>query len=70
MVRKFILSAAAAALAAAPLAAEAAAPARTSSPVAETEEISTGLTFVLGLLLFGLLVLIFADSDSNQPTSP
>ena len=68
MVRKIILATAAAALVVAPLAAQAA-PERVSSPVAETENISQGVMFVLGASLFALLVLVFADG-SDEPTSP
>lgn len=68
MLRKLILTTAAAALVATPIAAQAA-PVRTASPVGETEEISTGLTFALGVLVFGLLVLILSDG-SDEPTSP
>ena len=68
MVRKIILATAAAALAVAPLAAQAA-PMRVSSPVAETEQMSQGLMLVLGAALFALLVLVFADG-SDEPTSP
>ena len=68
MLRKLILTTAAAAFVAAPLAAQAA-PARTSSPVAEAEGLSQELTLILGAVLLGLLVLIFAD-NSDSPTSP
>ena len=68
MLRKLILTTAAAALAVAPLAAQAA-PARLASPVAETEELSQELLFILGAAAFALLVLIFSDSG-DQPTSP
>ena len=68
MLRKLILTTAAVAFVAAPLAAQAA-PARTSSPVAETEGLSQELMLILGAVVFGLLVLIFAD-NSDSPTSP
>jgi hypothetical protein len=68
MVRKIILATAAAALAVAPLAAQAA-PVRVSSPVAETEQMSQGLMLVLGAAFFALLVLVLAD-NGDQPTSP
>ena len=71
MLRKLILTAAAAAVIAAPLTAQAAqaAPARNASPVAEAEGISQELLLLLGAVGFGLLVLIFAD-NSDEPTSP
>jgi len=68
MLRKLILTTAAAALFAAPLAAQAA-PVRTSSPVAETEHLSQELLLLLVASGFALLVLIFAQS-SDTPTSP
>ena len=68
MLRKLILTTAAAALVVAPLAAQAA-PARVASPVAETEQLSQELLFVLGAVGFALLVLILSDSGDN-PTSP
>ena len=71
MLRKLILTAAAAAFVAAPLAAQAA-PARTSSPVAESEGLSQALGLGLGAALLGLLILIFADNSDGEitPTSP
>lgn len=68
MLRKLILVTGAAAFLAAPLAAQAA-PARVSSPVAESEQLSQGLMLALGAAAFALLVLIFAD-NSDGPTSP
>ena len=71
MPRKLILTIAAATLVAAPVAAQAAptaAPARDSSPVAETEGISQGLLALLLASGFALLVLIFSGNDS--PSSP
>ena len=68
MLRKIILTTAAAALVVAPLAAQAA-PERVSSPVAETENISQGVMFVLGASLFALLVLLLADNN-ELPASP
>ena len=68
MLRKIILTTAAAALGVAPLAAQAA-PERVSSPVAETENMSQGLMFALGAAAFTLLVLLFSNS-SDEPTSP
>ena len=68
MLRKIILTTAAAALVVAPLAAQAA-PERVSSPVAETENISQGVMFVLGASAFALLVLLLA-SNGDEPTSP
>jgi hypothetical protein len=68
MLRKIILTTAAAALVVAPVAAQAA-PERVSSPVAETEHASEGLIFALGTAAFALLVLLLADS-SDEPTSP
>lgn len=71
MLRKLILTTAAAALAAAPIAAQAA-PARTSSPVAEAEGLSQELILVLGGAVFALLILVFADNGDGDtaPTSP
>jgi hypothetical protein len=70
MLRKFILTTAAAALVAAPVAAQAqAAPARAASPVAETEQLSQELLLILGAVSLALLVLIFSDSG-DHPTSP
>ena len=69
MLRKLILTTAAAAVIAAPLTAQAA-PARDASPVAEAEGISQGLLLLLGAVGFGLLVLIFADNSDGSPTSP
>jgi hypothetical protein len=71
MLRKIILMTGAAALIAAPVAAQAAqaAPARVSSPVGETEGLSQELMLILGAVALGLLVLIFAD-NSDSPTSP
>jgi hypothetical protein len=73
MLRKLILTTAAAALVVAPLAAQAA-PARTASPVGETEELSQALVAVLGGALFALLVIVLGDSDGetedSTPTSP
>jgi hypothetical protein len=68
MLRKLILTTAAAAFVAAPLTAQAA-PARVSSPVAETEQLSQELMLLLGAVTLALLVLIFSDSGDN-PTSP
>jgi hypothetical protein len=71
MLRKLILTTAAAALVAAPITAQAA-PARASSPVAESENLSQELMLILGAVLLGLLVLIFADNGDGDtaPTSP
>jgi len=68
MLRKLILVTGAAAFMAAPLAAQAA-PARVSSPVAESEQLSQGLLLFLGAATLGLLVLLFGD-NSDSPTSP
>jgi hypothetical protein len=68
MSRKLILTTAAAALLAAPLAAQAA-PVRTSSPVAETEDLSQGVLFILGASLFTILVLLI-QSGNDSPVSP
>ncbi len=68
MLRKLILTTAAAAFLAAPLAAQAA-PERASSPVAETENISQGVLFVLGVSIFTIFVLLIAGGD-DSPTSP
>jgi len=68
MVRKIILATAAAALAVAPLAAQAA-PVRVSSPVAETEQMSQGLMLVLGAAFFALLLILVVD-NGGDPTSP
>ena len=68
MLRKLILTTAAAALATAPLAAQAA-PARTASPVAESEHISQGVLAVLLASGLALLVLVFAN-NGNTDTSP
>ena len=69
MLRKLILTTAAAALIGTPLAAQAA-PARVSSPVAEAEGIGQEALALLFLAGFGLLVLIFGDNSSDQPASP
>lgn len=70
MLRKIILSTAAVALVATPLAAQAA-PVRTASPVGETEELSQALVAVIGGAVFALLVLLLSDNNSNTaPTSP
>jgi len=69
MLRKLFLTTAAAALVVAPLGAQAAAPARASSPVAEAEGLSQELMLLLGAVFFGLLVLIFAD-NGDEPVSP
>lgn len=68
MLRKLILTTAAAALTVAPLGAQAA-PVRMASPVAETENLSQELMLLLGAVGFALLVLILSDSGDN-PTSP
>ena len=68
MLRKLILSTAAAALVAAPLAAQAA-PARTASPVAETEQLSPALAAALFIAGFTLLILLLSD-DGDLPASP
>ena len=68
MLRKLILTTAAAAFLAAPLAAQAA-PVRTSSPVAEKEDISQGLGFVLGAAFFTVVILLIASGD-DSPSSP
>jgi hypothetical protein len=71
MVRKFLLTAAAASMAAAPVVAQAA-PARTPAPVAGgTENIRRGLLIPIGvfILLVGGLILLF-DDDKNGPQSP
>ena len=72
MLRKLILTTAATVLIATPLAAQAAqaAPARVSSPVAETEQLSQELLVLLGAAGFALLVLIFSDSGDGLPASP
>ena len=71
MLRKLILTTAAAAFVAAPLAAQAA-PARTSSPVAEAEGLSQELGLALGAAFLALLILILADNSNGEitPTSP
>lgn len=68
MRRKLILTTAAAAFLAAPLAAQAV-PVRASSPVGETENLNQGVGFVLGASLFALLVLLIGGGD-DLPTSP
>ena len=68
MLRKIILTTVAASLVVAPVAAQAA-PARVSSPVAETEQMSQGLMLVLGAAFLALLVLMLADGG-DEPTSP
>jgi hypothetical protein len=71
MLRKLILTTAAATLIAAPLAAQAA-PVRMSSPVAEAEQLSEELMLLLGAVGFALLVLILSNSGDSDtaPTSP
>lgn len=69
MLRKLILTTAAAAMAVTPLAAQAA-PARVSSPVAEAEGIGQEALVLLLVAGFALLVLVFGDNSSEQPTSP
>jgi hypothetical protein len=71
MLRKTILTAAAAALVTAPVAAQAAqaAPVRASSPVAESEGLNQGIILALGIGLLALLVFSLADGG-DKPTSP
>ena len=68
MIRKLIHTIAAAALVAVPVAAQAV-PARTSSPVAEKEQLSQALLAVLLAAGLALVVLIFSD-NGDSPTSP
>lgn len=69
MLRKIVLSAAAATLAAAPIVAQAA-PARTSSPVADQEELAGGFLWpILGAIILGVVVILLVDGD-DEPVSP
>ena len=68
MLRKLILTAAAAALVGAPLTAQAAS-ARMASPVAETEDLNQGVGAILGIAFFTVLILLLS-SDSDLPDSP
>lgn len=68
MLRKLILTTAAAALVAAPVAAQAA-PARIGSPVAEDEQLNGALLPVLAAIVFALLLILVVDNP-DEPTSP
>ena len=68
MLRKLIMSTAAATLVAAPVIAQAA-PVRTSSELAETEELRGALLPVIIAVALGLLLILLVDS-SEEPTSP
>ena len=70
MLRKFVLSMAAATLAVAPIAAQAA-PARESAPMTQEENLRGGyvLPTVIGLVLLVVLYLAI-DSEEDIPTSP
>ena len=72
MLRKLILTTAAAALAAAPVAAQAAqaTPARASSPMAQEEQLGGAMWPVLAAVGFALVLLFLLDDDSDNPTSP
>ena len=62
--RKFVLSAAAAALAIAPIAAQAA-PARVSAPMSEEENVR-GRMFLPILIGIGLLIVLYLAIDSEE----
>ena len=68
MLRKLIMSTAAATLVAAPVIAQAA-PVRTSSELGETEELRGALLPVIIAVVLGLLLILVVDS-SEEPTSP
>jgi uncharacterized membrane protein required for colicin V production len=68
MLRKLILTTAAAAFLAAPLAAQAA-PVRASTPVDETESLSQGVGLLLGAS-FVLVLILLLGGDDDSPTSP
>lgn len=69
MLRKIALSAAAATLVAAPIAAQAA-PARVSTPVADSEEAFGNFLWpVLGAIILGVIVILLVDGD-DEPVSP
>lgn len=69
MLRKIVLSAAAATLAATPIVAQAA-PARASSPVAKQEELAGGFLWpILGAIVLGVIVILLVDGD-DEPVSP
>jgi hypothetical protein len=68
MLRKVMLTTAAATLAAAPVAAQAA-PVRSSSPVAEGEQLKGGLLPIIAAVAFSLLLILLIDSE-DEPTSP
>jgi hypothetical protein len=68
MLRKFMLTAAAAGLVVAPVTAQAV-PARVAAPVAEAEYLSQGLMLVLFAAGFAVLVLALAD-NGDLPASP
>lgn len=62
--RKFVLSAAAAALAIAPIAAQAV-PARVSTPVSEEENVRGGM-FLPIIIGIGLLIVLYLAIDSEE----
>ena len=68
MLKRLMLTVGAAALVAAPVAAQAA-PVRVAAPVEETEELSQGLLLVLLASFVALVVLALADI-SDLPASP
>jgi hypothetical protein len=70
MIRSFVLTAAAASLAVAPLAAQAA-PVRAAAPVAEDSEALGGSPFLVPIILAVVLALaIVLITDGEEPTSP
>jgi hypothetical protein len=71
MVRNLITTAAAAALVAAPVAAQAA-PARTSSPIAAEEDLEGNSWILPAIIGVGLAIVIYLiiDSEDDLPTSP
>lgn len=71
MLRNLITTAAAAALVAAPVAAQAA-PARTSSPVAQEENMEGNSWLLPAIIGIGLAIAIFLviDSEDDLPSSP
>lgn len=70
MIRRIVMMAAAAAMVAAPVVAQAA-PQRLPAPVAAESEALGGSPFLLPLLIAALVgILVVVSSDGDEPTSP
>lgn len=73
MIRSFALMTAAAALAVAPVTAQAAAP-RITAPVAESEELGEGSLILPIAILVGLIIVVYlaidSEDDIDVPFSP